>query len=168
MKKNTSKFDGIAFPLFGLKRKPYKIMYSKDTISCYIHKEDSISTIDNRKYPGDYFSRLLHMSSRIQFDSTCNNIQDIIMSKIRWGIDKNAVIHDLSNLVRVPADYRRVIKIENNLVWVRKISYPFKISSLENISTSDEIYATIIKINGVWYLTEFSYEKLIKSPYVFI
>lgn len=168
MKKTTSKFDDIAFPLFGLKKKPHKIIYSRDTISCYIQPDSNISTIDNLKYPGDYFNRLLHIDKRIAFDATCNSIQDIIISKIRWGIDRNAVIHDLSLLIRVNAERRMVKRIENNLVWVNKISYPFKISALENVSTQDQIYATIININGVWYLTEFSYDKNLGTPYVFI
>ena len=159
MKKIILKLKGITFPLFALKYKPYKIEYSSDSIYCYTTPISHRATLDNKQLDGDYFSRLLEMENRIKFDYTCKNIQDVIYSRVKWGIDSIGKIHDLSRMESVKWESRRIRRIHKNLVWLHKISYPFKIDTLETIEASTDMYATIVYINNEWYIKEFTLDK---------
>jgi hypothetical protein len=169
MKKSISnKFYNIAYPIFTTTSKPYKIEYSIDKIYFLKSPDSKKELIDDKNYSGDYFARLLQITDRFKFDNTCKNLQDLLMSKAKWGMDSQAIPHDFSQLVAVPAEKRRVIKIDNSLVWVRGISYPFEITTSESFSNLDELYVTIIHVNGEWFIKDFSYDKVLKRPYVYV
>lgn len=162
MKKSTLKFDNISFPLFGLLNKPNQIVYSREKI-IIINDDKSLSTVDDKTVKGDYFSRLVRIKSRIHFNTTCNSIQDIIFSGTQWGMDSNAIPHDFSNKIRVPLEYRMVDRFENNLVWIKNISYPFIIKLPEDIKIKDIVYAKIIQVNNEWFIKDFEYDKEVGS-----
>lgn len=169
MKKSISnKFLNIAYPIFTTRTKPYMIEYSIDKIYVIKSPNSKKELIDDKSYSGDYFSRLLQIKDRFKFDHTCKNLQDLIISKARWGMDSRAIPHDFSKLVAVPAEKRKITKIENSLVWVRNISYPFEIPTTESFSSSDELYATIIHINGEWFIKDFSYDNILSRPYIYV
>lgn len=169
MKKSISnKFLNIAYPIFTTKTKPYAIEYSIDKIYFLRSPDSNKELIDDKNYSGDYFARLLQIKDRFKFDHTCKNLQDLIMSKAKWGMDSRAIPHDFSKLAAVPAEKRKVVKIDNSLVWVRNISYPFEISTTESFSNSDEIYATIIHVNGEWFIKDFSHDNVLSRPYIYV
>jgi hypothetical protein len=155
----SAKFIGIAYPIFVLKTKPYKLMYTLDKITCMATASSHTQTIDDKSLQGDYFGRLLSIKERVSFDYTCKNLQELIFCKGRWGIDKNAGIHDLSRNMSVPTESRKVVRIEKNLVWLYKISYPFRLHTNENIFVNDDLYAILVLVNNEWFLKEFSYDR---------
>lgn len=169
MKKSISlKFTDIAYPIFTLAKKPRQIIYTTDCIYGFKNDNSHKETIDNKNLSGDYFARLLQMKTRITFDYTCKNTQELIFSKSQWGIDSKAKIHDLSKKIAVPIDKRAVVKVHNNLVWLRNISYPFEIPTQENIRLDDKVYGTLVYVNGEWFLREFSYDSKLVRPYIYV
>ena len=163
-----SKFNNINYPIFGLSKKPHEIVYTIDKIYLKKVKNSHLETIDDKSISGDYFSRLLALDNRLKFDYTCRNLQDIIISNIKWGIDCKAVPHDLSYQESVLADKRKVIRIKGNLIWLKNISYPFKLKTNESINVLDELYASIVRVENEWYIREFTYEKELKRAVVII
>lgn len=162
MKKNILKLRNISFPFFGLKKAPDTIEYTLDKIYTYSGPNAHKATLDDKNLSGDYFARLLQMKNRVRFDFTCKNIQDIVYSKVNWGVDSAGIIHDLSVPQAVEWQIKRVKRSSNNLVWLDKISYPFEINTLEdlNLDTKD-MNAVVVLINNEWYIKEFTSEKTI-------
>jgi hypothetical protein len=163
-----SKFNNISYPFFGLTKKPYETIYSLDKIYIRKYKDSHLETVDDKNISGDYFYRLLTLDNRLKFDYTCKNLQDVIISNIKWGLDCKAVPHDLSSQESVPADKRKVTRIKGNLIWLKNISYPFILSTNESIKVVDELYASIVSVENEWYIREFTYEKELKRAVVLI
>jgi hypothetical protein len=164
----SNKFLNIAYPIFTTSIKPYAIEYSVDKIYLLKSKDSHKELLDDKNYPGDYFARLLQIKNRFKFDHTCKNLQELLNSKAKWGMDSLAIPHDFRKLVAVPAEKRKVIKIVDSLIWVRGISYPFEITTKESFSNLDELYVTMIHVNGEWFIRDFSYDKFLVRPYVYI
>ncbi len=154
----TNKFSNISFPFFGLKEKPYEINITFDKIEIKRHKDSHFETVDNKHFFGDYFNRLVQMNPRVKFDCTCKNIGEILTSKTKWGLDKNAIIHDLTKKESFIAKNAKIKKIKDNLIWLEKVSYPFKINTDQILFIEDILYARIVYINNEWYLKEFLME----------
>lgn len=167
MNQNILKYEGIKYPLFVLSTKPVKILFEDDKIQ-YVDKKGTISTLDDKSLPGNYFERLLQLKQRAFFNATCRNLQDLIFSKAQWGIDATGQPHDLTKKYKVKAEYREVKRIENNLIWVRNISYPFELNTKEQIDIKDTVFAKVILVNGEWYLREFSYDTDSSLTYMYI
>jgi|TARA_R110000868_G_scaffold174639_1_gene411420 hypothetical protein len=163
-----NKFNNISYPFFGLTKKPYETIYSLDKIYIRKYKDSHLETVDDKNISGDYFYRLLTLDNRLKFDYTCKNLQDVIISNIKWGLDCKAVPHDLSSQESVPADKRKVTRIKGNLIWLKNISYPFILSTNESIKVVDELYASIVRVENEWYIREFTYEKELKRAVVLI
>ena len=163
-----NKFNNISYPFFGLTKKPYETIYSLDKIYIRKYKDSHLETVDDKNISGDYFYRLLTLDNRLKFDYTCKNLQDVIISNIKWGLDCKAVPHDLSSQESVPADKRKVTRIKGNLIWLKNISYPFILSTNESIKVVDELYASIVRVDNEWYIREFTYEKELKRAVVLI
>ena len=117
----TNKFSKIAFPFFCFEKKPYEINITFDKIEIKRNKDSHFETVDHKHFIGDYFSRLLQMNPRTNFDYTCKNIQEILTSKVKWGLDKNAVIHDLTKKYIFPAKKDHKFKISTSNTRLRKI-----------------------------------------------
>jgi hypothetical protein len=162
------KFTNIAYPIFALRKKPYKIIYGLDKIWCIPTEGSHMHTIDDKKLSGDYFSRLLQLEHHMLFDLTCRNLQDLLFSKAKWGIDSKGVPHDFSKLYAAKVEKRKVVKIVGNLFWLRNISYPFEITTQEIIRLEDTIYATLVFVNMEWYIKEFSYDSDLIRPYIYV
>lgn len=162
------KYCNIAYPIFTTNTKPYQLEYSLDKVYLHTAKYGHKQLIDDKSYSGDYFARLLQMKSRFNFDNTSRNLQQLLLTNAKWGIDSKAIPHDFSKPQAVPAEKRRVKNIVNSLVWVQGISYPFEITTKESFSNSDELYVTIIHVNGEWFIKNFSHDKLLKRSYVYV
>lgn len=167
-KKNILKFYDIAYPIFTLKNKPFKIIYDTTKIYCINTPGNSKCTVDDKSLPGDYFARLLQLEHRVVFDYTCKNLQDLLFTGAKWGIDAKAIPHDFSKLEAVPAEKRLITKTHKNLIWVKNISYPFEINTNELLDIKDDLYATLIYVNGEWFLKEFSFDKTLSRPYMYV
>lgn len=168
MRKTTSKFEGISYPLFALKTKPYKIVYSTSTISAIRTKGNILETVDDKTLPGDYFNRLLQLVTRIKFDYTCKNLQDIVYSNPAWGMDSLAQPIDLTKKEPAQAKNLKVRRVKNNLIWLESISYPFRVDTNEQLIVEDIIYATVVNINYEWYILSFYEEKQKVNKIIYI
>ena len=169
MKKNTlAKFTNIAYPIFTLKSKPYQVLYDSTKIVCITTPNSHKQTIDDKSLAGDYFARLLQLENRLTFDYTCKNLQDLVFTGSKWGIDSKAIPHDFSQLFSASVEKRQVVKVAGNLLWLRNISYPFEIPTQEKIRLEDTLYATIVFVNGEWYLKEFSMNSKLARPYIYV
>jgi len=159
-----NKFSGIIYPFFGIKHKPYNVLYDLTKIQIQKTYTGHLETVDDKTLEGDYFARLAQMDQRIKFDYTCKNLQEVIFSGCKWGMDSEANPHDLSQALVASTRCAKVTKVNKNLVWLKNISYPFEIPTKEKLELNEEIYATLVQIENEWYLKEFSYEP-IKTVY---
>jgi hypothetical protein len=146
----------ITYPLFTLNKKPYEIAYSQFEIKIKKTKDSVWETLDDRTYGGDYFTRLIQMEYRVKFDYTCSNLQDIIFSDSRWGIDADAKIHDLPSFKKYKTHRRKVVRTSRNFIWIKYISYPFKLKTNQDLNfETGELYADVIKVDKKWYIKGF-------------
>lgn len=155
---NSMKYSKIDFPFFGLIKKPFLIKYDLKKILIQRAHGSHLETIDDKSLKGDYFARLANLDHRVHFDVTCKNIQDLVYSNPKWGMDYKAMPYDLTKQEIVPANCGKVVKVRNNNVWIKNVSYPFTIPTYENLSINEDIYATLVKIQNEWYIKEFMFE----------
>jgi len=161
-----TKFDGITYPFFGLIEKPYAISYDLSKIYVIRRKDSHRETVDDKSLQGDYFARLAQMNQRLKFDTTCANLQQLIISKVRWGMDANAKPYDLTQQESVKATSKQIIKTRGPHIFVKGITYPFTMPTNETLDfeKSDELFMTLVFINKEWYPFEITNElKNIKS-----
>lgn len=146
----------IQYPIFCLRKKPYNIKIDTTTIKIKRQAHSHYETVDDRTLGGDYFMRLLQMEHRIRFDFTCSNLQEIILSDCRWGIDSSAKIHELPSYNKIRSQTRKIVRAYKNSIWLHRISYPFKIKTQENLKGSVEgKFVDIIKIEDRWFIKRF-------------
>lgn len=159
---SPSKFNQIRFPFFALRRPPTEIIYGKDEI--YIRQGRSRSfilldtvTADTLDLP--YLERVLHAPNRLEFEYTCRNLTELIMSKSKWGVDSIGRIFNLTRRQRFPARCLPVIKQKDNLIWLKHISYPFHIDKSIDLNIIDwnTIKAVVALIDEEWTLLHFDY-----------
>ena len=148
----------ISFPLFGLYKKPYEIKYSLSKIQLKRGENSHLETVDDKNLTGDYFARLAQLNKRLMFDVTCKNVQQLIYERPKWGMDANARPVDLSEKIYCAATKRPVIKVRDNLIWFKGISYPFKIPSNDELHLLDKIYGILISYRNEWYIKEFTFD----------
>lgn len=163
---SLTKFDSITYPFFGLLEKPYAISYDLTKIYVIRRKDSHRETVDNKSLQGDYFARLAQMNQRLKFDTTCANLQQLIISKVRWGMDANAKPYDLTQQESVKATSKQIIKTRGPHIFVKGITYPFTMPTNETLDfeKSDELFMTLVFINKEWYPFEITNElKNIKS-----
>ncbi len=153
-----NKFSGIKFPFFGLKQRPYQVKYDLEKIYVQRTFTGHLETVDDKSIEGDYFARLANLDHRLKFDYTCKNLQELIYSKAKWGMDCEANPYDLAKPMTVKSYCHRIVKVNNNLIWVKNISYPFEVPTHETLELKEDIYATLVKVEDEWYLREFSYD----------
>jgi len=162
----TTKFDGIKFPLFGLKNKPHKISFSNTSIILTKFKYGKTYILDDVSLVGKKYSeRLLeldatHPQTRIVFDATFTSLSQLIKSidKIKWGLDSDGKSFNLGRKQKFKAQIAQVKKKNDNLLWIDGISYPFEIPYMIDNFKSQDLYALLVNINHTWYVREFTHE----------
>lgn len=150
--------DQIKFPLFGLYKKPYEIKYSLSKIQLRRDQNSHLETVDDKTLKGDYFARLAQLNKRLMFDVTCKDVQQLIYERPKWGMDVTARPVDLSDRIHCAAAKRPVVKVRDNLIWFKGISYPFKIPSNDELHLLDKIYGILINYKNEWYIKEFTFD----------
>lgn len=114
---------------------------------------------DRNKKSDNYIGRLASISEevRIKYDATALNLEQLINSDIKWGLDKNAQVYDLSNKEKFKFKCTKVMKQKNNLIWVNNISYPFVLPEhLKNIDNIEKLHVFLVYIDLVWHIYKFS------------
>jgi hypothetical protein len=153
-----SKYYGISFPVFALKKKPYDFVIRLDSIAVQMQEDADWHTIDKYTDKTPLLNRYVEVKDEFFFfDYTCTNLTQLISKKIEWAIDARAKIYDLRLKQTFKARTVSVVKTRGNLIWVDTVSYPFKLSkNILDPSIIREQYATIVYIDQVWYLYKFS------------
>ena len=160
-----SKFSKIVFPLFGLKEL-VKFEFTLDKIFVTINGQRFIVDDKNIKN-NNYLSRLIELDSRknyqrIKFDFTIRNMEELLKSNCKIGIDTLGNIHTFDIKEQFKYSEREIAKIKIPYFWFKHISYPFKID-LENISeitdNSSFYYGKLVYINKTWYFLGLTDEK---------
>jgi len=152
------KLNQIKFPLFGLYKKPYEIKYSLSKIQLRREEISHLETVDDKSLSGDYFARLAQLNKRLMFDCTCKDIQQLIYERPKWGMDARSQPFDLSGSIYCPAMKKPVVKVRNNLIWFKGISYPFKIPSNNDLHVISGIYGVLVQYRLEWYIKQFTYD----------
>lgn len=163
-----SKYDHINFPLFGFKDKPSEIKLGLSTIQIRKNPQTHLETLDDKKLSGTYFERLLQLKTRAVFDVTCTNIQDCLLSNVKWGVDCLGYMHDLSNKEKVIQKIEPIVKVKHNFIWVKNISYPFKINTNDVLEVKDRLYVQLLYIKNEWFIYKFLEEKIEIKRYCYI
>ena len=148
----------IKFPLFGLYKKPYELKYSLAKIQLRRDENSHLETVDDKNFAGDYFARLAQLNKRLMFDVTCKDVQQLIYERPKWGMDSNARPVDLSEKIYCVATKRPVVKVRDNLIWFKGISYPFKIPSNDELHLLDKIYGILVSYRNEWFIKEFTFD----------
>lgn len=164
-----SKFSRISFPLFGLKN-VIKFEFTLDKVFTTINSQKLIVDDKNIKN-NSYLSRLIELDSRkdyqrIKFDLTIRNMEELLKSNCKIGIDNLGNIYNFDIKEQVKYSEREIIKIKEHYFWFKNISYPFKIE-LENmeeiINNKSYYYGKLTYINKNWYLLGITDEKTNKD-----
>lgn len=161
-----SKYAGICFPVFGFLTTPYDVRIKLDSIEVQKQEFGKWSSIDRFIEGKSLLERyILTKDENFGFDVTCLNLTQLISKKVKWCIDSNFKIYNLSNKQTFKARNVRVRKCRQNAIWVDTVSYPFKIK--KGLTDPKEIinqYVTIVYIDKVWVLYRFtSFKEQIES-----
>jgi hypothetical protein len=164
-----SKFSKISFPIFGLKDL-IKFEFTIDKIFTTINNQRFIvddKTIKNQ----NYLSRLIELDSkkgyqRLKFDFTIRNMEELLKSNCKIGIDNLGNIHTFDIKEQFKYSEREIIKIVLPYLWFKGISYPFKLE-LDNIheisDNSSFYYGKMVYIDKNWYFLGITDEKTNKD-----
>ncbi len=164
-----SKFSKISFPIFGIKN-VVQFEFTIDKIFMTINNQKYIVDDKNIKNQ-EYLSRLIELDSRkdyqrIKFDYTIRNIEELLKSNCKLGIDSLGNIHNFEIKEQFKYSEREIIKTKLPYFWFKNISYPFKIN-VENISEIEEnksfYYGKLTYINKNWYFLGLTDEKTNKN-----
>jgi hypothetical protein len=162
----VSKYYGIKFPVFGLLSVPFDTKIKLDSIEIQKQEFEDWYFIDRYLENKSLLERyVLAKDQNFGFDVTCVNLTQLISKKVKWGIDSNFRIYNLSAKQTFKARNVRVRKCINNTIWVDSVSYPFKLK--KGITDQKEIlnqYITIVYIDNMWVLYKFtSFKEKIES-----
>ena len=168
--------DKIEYPAFALKDVPFKVSYKDDSIiiTRQPHGKEYIFDImveDVEKYSERLFKlEEQHPDDRIVFDYSIINREQLVFSyeNLEWCVDSSGQIYNLTHKQNLPVECRKVIKLKDKKIWLDKILAPFDLKVPVENSNVDELWATIVNINGEWFLKSFSYEYENYSDYIVI
>lgn len=158
-----SKFNRIQFPFYGLKRKPDIVLHSPEGVTVRKHENSTrVYTLWNQETKGKtYLHTLVRLENerlrRIVFDYTCINLSQLIHQKIKWGVDNQHNIFDLSIPQKFKSQVLKAIKIYKNLLWVKGISYPFELHNEIPSVELDLIWLQVVLIDDTWWPLKITY-----------
>lgn len=160
-----SKYSNINYPLYGLSS-TIDLDFSLDKIYTTIKGQTFIVDDKSIETPS-YFSRLLVLEStpgvsRIKFDFTIRNLEELIKSNCKTAFDDNALLYNFSSKEWFKYSERSITKTLNHYIWFEKISYPFKLD-MPNIDyileNKQDYYGKLVYIEHCWCLLGLSDEK---------
>ena len=153
-----TKFTGIKYPIFCLDKKPYSVEFTLDKIFIRRYKHSHRETADDKTLAGDYFARLAQLNKRIEFDYTCKDLQQLVYSGAKWGIDSDCRLFDLSEKMYCKSLKLPIVKINENLIWFKGISYPFKIDTNDELHKIKDVFGVLVSVHNEWHIKKFTFE----------
>lgn len=156
-----SKFSGITYPFFGMRIPPKDIIYQDDKV--YFVRQHITTLLDDYNIPyNSYIRRLLYFDSndidRLRFTYTAYSLENIILSKIPWGIDNTGKIFNLKEKETFKTKISKIERTKGNLIWIKGVSYPFNLSLDASYNINKHLFAEIVFIDNKWYLYNFTYK----------
>lgn len=112
-----------------------------------------------------YMSRIIDIDDRLEFEFTCRNLTELINSPVSWGLDSRGKVFNLSKNELFTISTRSIKKIENQLIWLKGISYPFPLEKSLNIEDIDSktLKVNVVYIDYTWILHSFTYDNYPKG-----
>lgn len=154
------KYDGITYPFFGIDVVPDEVKYTQVEVYFTINNKKLI--VDDKTINKDsYLDRLVVLKKRddcIEFKYTASGVQEILFSRIPFGVDYYGKVFDLSKKEEVPFKCARIEKIKKDYLWVKGVSYPFRFRYGIVINANRFLFAHLVKVNNVWHFYDVSYE----------
>lgn len=162
---DKSKFYGIKYPIFCLKRYPEDVIVKLDTLEVLKDENGSYQTIDVYKENKTVLERYLTSNTSFRFDYTCRNITELARAKPKWGLDFSAKIIDLRKPYVVKARNVKIIRVMENLIWVNSVSYPIELpTTFKYHKDLKDQWVTIMYIDYKWEIYSFtSFEEEVKK-----
>lgn len=153
-----SKYYGITFPVFGLFCTPFDLKIRLDSIEVQKQEFGNWHYIDKYIEGKSLLDRyILAKDETFGFDVTCLNLPQLISKKVKWCIDANFKVYNLSQKQTFKARNVKIRKCVRNSIWVDSVSYPFNLK--KGLTDHKEIlnqYVTIVYIDNVWVLHKFT------------
>jgi len=149
-----SKFSNISYPIFGLSKKP-KLNYEGTKL--YLTKNKVWYLLNDTSINCNYIDKLLLLKNRVKFDYTCRSLNELILSKVVWGVDNKCNIYDLSVRQKFKFCCRKIIDQKDKYIIVKDISYPFIIPEQFNQANMIGMYAHLAYIEYCWYIITISH-----------
>lgn len=159
-----SKFQGIKFPFFGLDKVPNTVYFTKNEI--FVTIGSSSYLLDDKTLPyEDFLTRVACLElnstySRLKFKYTALSLDNLITVPVKWGVDSTGKIFDLSKKEKFLVKCVKVDKIEEDLIWVKGISYPFKLKEGLTKTLNSYMFVILVQIDKDWCIKEFSYSRI--------
>jgi hypothetical protein len=140
---------------------PYDVIYYSDSIKVIKSHGYAQKILDITSSKKTYLDKLsdIDEQNRLEFDYTARTLHELIRSPIKWGIDNSCRVFNLSSSEKFPIKTFKILKKDNNLLWLRGISYPFELSrhiKLDNID-ANTILVDCVYVNNTWIIYEFVY-----------
>ena len=158
------KFSNLNFPLYGFDYEPDFIY---DLTKIYISHYGNAIIVDDKSLKNFmYIDRLIELEAiygdkRIVYDLTLRNMSELLKSKCKVAIDNFGRIRNFTVREKFKAACKQVVKVRNNYVWFKGISYPYMISGdIDTIKEyKDSYFGKLVYVNNVWYLLEMAVER---------
>ncbi len=153
-----SKFYGIKFPAFGLLEPPFNYRVNTETIEVQKKEFGKYFFVDRFDQDKNILQRYLQVKEEdYSFDVTCLNMSQLITKEVKWIIDANFKIYNLSKKQEFKARNVKIRKIRRNVFWVHTVSYPFKIRrGMIDLKELLDQWVTIVYIDNMWHLYKFT------------
>jgi hypothetical protein len=154
---SKSKFYGVRYPIFCLKRTPEQVTIFNDRICIKKSETSELEILDKYSPDKPFLLRYLAQDTgTFTFDYTCHGITQLISNKIEWGIDSNAKIFNFKKKEKFKAINVKIRKVYKNIIWVDKISYPFELPKQVVVPKDlKNQWVTLVSIDGIWEIYKF-------------
>jgi len=159
---SRSKFYGIIYPFFGLNKKPYEIKYKESLILLKRTSKSQYLILDDKELScKTYVNRIFEMekeyeNERVRFDITARNLEELLQTKVKWGIDSSAKVFELHKKEIFKIKCSTIEKRKEDLLWVKGISYPFEFPKYLSCTTFGNLYVYLVNVDEEWHLYKFS------------
>jgi hypothetical protein len=156
-------YTNIAFPFFGLKKKPFSIQYTRNGMTMIVKDGDDPIPLDVKDFEKEgYLDRLVELRKYTEepmlFDFTARSVEELIHTKCNWGIDSKGNVFDLFKKKKVKVKYKRVRQVAEDVLWVQGISYPFKIPKyLADVENLKNIWVGIVRLEFYYVIYDYDY-----------
>ena len=156
-------YGSIQFPLFGLKKKPFSIQYTRNGITIQVTDMDDPVPLDVKDFErGGYLDRLVELRKYtpepLLFDFTARSVEELLHTRCKWGVDSKGNIFDLSKKQKVKVKYKKIRQVVEDVLWIQGISYPFKIPKyLADVENLKNIWVGIVPLEFYYVIYDYDY-----------